>query len=40
MTVQKKKPKYTSTPLIAGNSKNDVKIEKILLSKERIDKNP
>jgi hypothetical protein len=40
MTEQKKKPKYTSAPLDAGNSKNDVKIDKIKLSKERIDKVP
>jgi hypothetical protein len=40
MTELKKKPKYKSALLEAGNSKNDVKIEKIELSKERIDKEP
>jgi hypothetical protein len=40
MTNLKKKPQYTSTPLEAGNSKNDVTIEKIVLTKERIDKEP
>jgi hypothetical protein len=40
MTEKKKNPKYTSASLDAGNSKNDVKIEKIKLSKERIDKDP
>jgi hypothetical protein len=40
MTDLKKKQKYTSAPLEAGNSKNDVKIEKIALSKERVDKDP
>jgi hypothetical protein len=40
MTELKKKQKYVSAPLEAGNSKDDVKIEKIKLSKERIDKDP
>jgi hypothetical protein len=40
MTNLKKKKKYTSAPLEAGNSKNDVKIEKINLTKEPIDKDP
>jgi hypothetical protein len=40
MTQLKKKPQYTSAPLEAGNSKNDVKIEKITLTKEGIDKEP
>jgi len=40
MTDLKKKQKYTSAPLEAGNSKNDVKMDKIKLSKERIDEDP
>jgi hypothetical protein len=40
MTKLEKKQKYTSAPIEAGNSKNDVKIEKITLTKERIDKEP
>jgi hypothetical protein len=40
MTEVKKKSQYTPAPLNAGNSKNDVKIEKITLSKERIEKEP
>ena len=40
MTEMKKKPKYMSAPLEAGTSKNDVKIEKITLTKERLDKDP
>ena len=39
MTELKKKQKYTSAPLEAGNSKNDVKMEKIKLSKESIDRD-
>jgi hypothetical protein len=40
MMEQKKKSRYTSASLEAGNSKTDVKIEKIQLSKERVDKDP
>jgi hypothetical protein len=40
MTELKKKSKYTSAPFEVGNSKNDVKMEKITISRERIDKDP
>jgi hypothetical protein len=40
MAKLKKKTQYTSAPLEAGNSKSDVKIEEIELTKECIDKEP
>jgi hypothetical protein len=40
MSKLKKKQRYSSATLEAGNSENDVKIEKITLAKEHIDKEP